>query len=243
MSAAKALSGVAVVALLAGGLFAGDRYAEARAIEYTRDAVSDSMVVTQTPQVDIKGFPFLTQVLAGSLDEVTATIGGATLEGISVTDVDLVFQDVGLRPAAGKQPRAGHATISATIPTQSMGKVVRDRSGLVVTLEVKGSTLWASGDVLGLPLKIVLVPKVVDGKLLANVQDMTLGGTDVGVSSLPKALREGIQNLEIPVEGLPAGLSLTSAVVVPAGVRIATSGSNVEVPQPTAAGAAGKTSG
>ncbi|MDQ6714485.1 MAG: DUF2993 domain-containing protein, partial [Actinomycetota bacterium] len=90
MSAGKVVAGLlGIVVVLGGGLVAADRLAEARAEEYARGVVSDSMPVADPPVVDIKGFPFLTQLLGGRLDEVTATVHGATLEGVPVTDVDL----------------------------------------------------------------------------------------------------------------------------------------------------------
>ena len=50
--------------------------------------------VVGTPTVDIGGFPFLTQVLKGSLDEVTGQVDGVTIEGIHATDVTVDATDV-----------------------------------------------------------------------------------------------------------------------------------------------------
>ena len=102
MSAAKALGGLVVLGVVVvGGLVRGDRYAESRAEEYAVGVVSQSIPTTQPPVVDIKGFPFLTQLMGGTLDEVTATAAGATLEGISVTDVAVDATKVNVRPAGG----------------------------------------------------------------------------------------------------------------------------------------------
>ena len=139
MSAAKALGGLVVLGVVVvGGLYVGDRYAESRAEEYAVGVVSQSIPTTEPPVVDIKGFPFLTQLVSGTLDEVTATAAGATLEGIPVTDVAVDATQVNVRPPAGQQPSAGHATIAATIPTASLEKVVKDKTGLSVQLAVDG---------------------------------------------------------------------------------------------------------
>ncbi len=234
MSAAKALGGLVVLGVVVvGGLYAGDRYAESRAEEYAVGVVSQSIPTTQPPVVDIKGFPFLTQLVSGTLDEVTATAAGATLEGISVTDVAVDATQVNVRPPQGQQPSAGHATIAATIPTASLEKVVKDKTGLTVQLSVDGTAVKASGTVLGLPLALDLVPKVQSGKLLVDAQGLTLGGRQITAQSLPAALRERISGIEVPVEGLPAGLTLSRADVVPTGLRITADGTNVVVPQPT----------
>ena len=234
MSAAKALGGLVVLGVVVvGGLYVGDRYAESQAEEYAVGVVSQSIPTTQPPVVDIKGFPFLTQLLGGTLDEVTATAAGATLEGISVTDVAVDATKVNVRPPAGQQPSAGHATIAATIPTASLEKVVKDKTGLTVQLAVDGTTVKASGNVLGLPLTLGLVPTVTNGKLLVDAQGLTLGGREITAQSLPSALRERITGIEVPVEGLPAGLDLSRADVVPTGLRITADGTNVVVPQTT----------
>jgi LmeA-like phospholipid-binding len=234
VSAAKALGGLVVLGVVVvGGLYAGDRYAESRAEEYAVGVVSQSIPTTQPPVVDIKGFPFLTQLVSGTLDEVTATAAGATLEGIPVTDVAVDATQVNVRPPQGQQPSAGHATIAATIPTASLEKVVKDKTGLSVQLAVNGTAVKASGTVLGLPLALDLVPKVQGGKLLVDAQGLTLGGREITAQSLPAALRERISGIEVPVEGLPAGLTLSRADVVPTGLRITADGTNVVVPQTT----------
>ena len=232
VAAVKALASLIVVGVVVvGAFYVGDRYAESRAEQYAVGVVSDSIAVTQPPVVDIKGFPFLTQLASGTLDEVTATVPGATLEGIPVTDVSLDATGVNVRPLNGQQPSAAQATIAATIPTASLEKVVRDKTGLTVQLAVEGTSVKASGTVLGLPLTLTLVPRVDGGKLLVDAQGLTLGGREITTQSLPSALRGRISGIVVPVQGLPAGLSLTRADVVPAGLRITADGTNVAVPQ------------
>jgi hypothetical protein len=232
VSAAKALGGLVVIGVVvAGGLYAGDRYAESRAEEYAVGVVSQSIATTQPPVVDIKGFPFLTQLMRGTLDEVTATAPGATLKGVPVTDVSIDATQVNVRPPAGQEPSAGHATVVATIATATLESVVKDRSRLSVRLALNGSTVTASGDVLGLPLTLNLVPRVDKGKLLVDAQELTLAGRKITPESLPSSLRGQVSGIEIPVEGLPAGLSLTQAQLVPTGLRITAEGTNVAVPQ------------
>ena len=56
---------------------------------------------------------------------------------------------------------------------------------------------------------------------------------EVSAQALPGALRERVTASEVPVEGLPAGLVLSRADVVPTGLRITADGTNVVVPQTT----------
>jgi len=235
VSAAKALGGLLVLGVVAaGGLYVGDHYAESRAEEYAVGVVSQSISTTSAPVVDIKGFPFLTQFLTGTLDQVTATAAGATLEGVPVTDVTIDATRVNVRPPAGQQPSAGRATVVATIPTASLEKLVKDRTNLTVQLAVDGSTVKASGNVLGLPMVLTLAPRVDAGTLLVDAQDLTLGGRQITPESLPGAIRDRVKDIEIPLEGLPSGLALSRAEVVPSGLRITADGTNVVVPQTAA---------
>jgi hypothetical protein len=232
VSAAKAVVGLVVLAGVVGvGAVVGDHYAEARAEEYARDVVAQSISTTMTPAVDIKGFPFLTQLLSGTLGEVTGAVGGATLGGIPMTDVQLDARDVLVRPPVGQQPRAGHATVAATIPTSSIAAIVQQRAGVTTQLAVSGSALTATAKVLNLPLELALVPRVQGGQLLVDLRSLRLNGATVTADQLPSAFRTRIQGIQVPVEGLPKGLSLSNAVVVPQGVRITTDGTDVEVPQ------------
>ncbi len=236
VSAAKALGGLFVLGVVAaGGLYVGDRYAESRAEEYAVGVVSQSISTTSPPVVDIKGFPFLTQLMSGTLDHVTATSPGATLDGVPVTDVAIDATRVNVRPPAGQQPSAGHATVVATIPTASLEKAVKDGTGLTVQLAVDGSTIKASGNVLGLPIVLTLAPRVDSGKLLVDAQDLTLGGRQITPESLPSAVRDRVKDIEVPVQGLPSGLALSRAEVVPSGLRVTADGTNVVVPETTAA--------
>ena len=235
VSAAKALGGLLVLGVVAaGGLYVGDHYAESRAEEYAVGVVSQSISTTSAPVVDIKGFPFLTQFLTGTLDQVTATAAGATLEGVPVTDVTIDATRVNVRPPAGQQPSAGRATVVATIPTASLEKLVKDRTNLTVQLAVDGSTVKASGNVLGLPMVLTLAPRVDAGTLLVDAQDLTLGGRQITPESLPGAIRDRVKDIKIPLEGLPSGLALSRVEVVPSGLRITADGTNVVVPQTAA---------
>jgi len=80
------------------------------------------------------------------------------------------------------------------------------------------------------------VPRVENGTLLVDAQKLTLGGQAITTQSLPAALRSRVTGIEVPVQGLPNGLTLTRAEVVPTGVRITADGTNVSVPQTGTAG-------
>lgn len=233
MSNGKAVGGLVVIVLvLGGGLVGADRYAEARAEDYARGVVADSVHASGTTQVEMHGFPFLTQVVRGSLQEVTATVDNGTVDGVVLTDIQVDAKDVKVDVLGGNQrpQSAGSATVSATLPVATLQTIVRERTKLTVDLTSDGTALHASGSVLGLTLKATLVPTVQNGTLLVDVRGLTLGGREISSSSLPSALRGTLNAIVVPIEGLPSGLTLTGAQVVPTGVRVTASGTNVTAP-------------
>jgi len=119
----------------------------------------------------------------------------------------------------------GDLRIDATVPTASIEQVVRDTADLDVTVD--GGTLRASGEVLGLTLTAGLVPRVEDGRLLVDVQDVTLGAGTLRLDQLPGNLAERLVGIEVPLDGLPPGIVLQDAQVVPDGVRVTATGVDV----------------
>ena len=132
--------------VLVAGAFVADRVAESTAEKQVVAAIEENLDVVGTPTVELGGFPFLTQLLAGSIDDVTGTVDGVTLEGIDATDVTFDGHDV----STSEPYTVGTATISATLPTASIEQIVADRSDLEIAVAVDGGALTASGEVLGL---------------------------------------------------------------------------------------------
>ena len=219
--------------VLVAGAFVADRVAESSAEKQVVAAIEQNLDVVGTPTVELGGFPFLTQLLAGSIDDVTGQVDGVTLDGIDATDV--TFDGHGVSTA--EPYTVSTATISATLPTASIEQIVADRSDLEIAVAVEGNALTASGEVLGLRLAANLVPRVEDGTLLVSVENVQIAGLTVSVDDLPNAIGNRLTDIEIPVEGLPDGLVLSDATVVADGVRITADGTDVVLP--TAAPPAG----
>ena len=230
MSRGPVIAGVVigVVVLVVGGAFVADRVLASTVERQAQQAIEENLdgVVGQ-PKVDIGRFPFLTQVLRGSVDEVTGSVDGVTIEGIPATDVTFEATDV----TTSEPYTAGAASISATLPTASLDQVIADQTRLDITVSIDGDDLKATGKVLGVTLSANLQPRAQDGKILVDVQDVAIGGASVSVDSLPRAIGNKLTGIEIPVKtGLPAGLTLSEVQVVDDGLRITASGTDVVVP-------------
>jgi hypothetical protein len=234
VSARGVVVGVVAVVVVVGGALVADRVTESVAEQRVVDAIEQNLDgVVGTPTVELGGFPFLTQLLAGSIDDVTGQVDGVTLEGIDATDVTIDAHDV----STSEPYTMGSATIDATLPTASIEQIVKDKSQLDVTVAVDGNALTASGKALGLTLAANLVPRVEGGTLLVDVENVQIAGLTVSVEDLPKAIGTRLSDIEIPVDGLPEGVTLSNATVVATGVRITATGMDVVLP--TEAPAAG----
>ncbi|QCB92384.1 DUF2993 domain-containing protein [Cellulomonas shaoxiangyii] len=227
MGARRALVGTVVTLVVVGaGAVVADRVALGLAEDRAREVVTQQLAVTGEPDVTIHGFPFLTQLAARELDDVDAAAAGLTLEGIDATDVRVTAQGVGLTEPATVRA----ATLAATLPPASLERVLVEQTDLDVTLTVEGGLLRVAGDVLGLSLSAGLEPRVEDGVLLVDLADVALGDRRLDLDDLPGGLGDDVSGIEVPVEGLPEGVVLTSAVVVPDGVRITAEGTDVVLP-------------
>ncbi|MDQ2796302.1 MAG: DUF2993 domain-containing protein [Actinomycetota bacterium] len=231
MSTGKAVGGlVALTLVLGGGLVAADRYAASSAQDYARDSVNSQLKVKGDTHVDVHGFPFLTQLIRGTLDEVTVTVPGATVGGLQISDIDVDARDIKVDAfTTDRHPVAGQMMLHATMPISSLQAAVKKQSNLDVALAVKGSALQATGNVLGLTLEASVTPRVEAGKLLVGVSDVTLGGRSVSTDTFP-VVHDALSGITVPIQSLPAGVSLTGAQVVPTGVRVTASGTNVALP-------------
>ncbi|MCC2315073.1 LmeA family phospholipid-binding protein [Cellulomonas xiejunii] len=215
--------GLVALGLVGVGAYVADGFARDSAEDSAAVLLSQRLQVDGTPDVRIDGFPFFPQLLARSLDDVHVSARGVELEGVEVTDVVVDATDVSL-----DQPyQVGTLRLEATVPTSTVEQVVADR--VPVDVAVDGGMLRASGELLGIPLSAGLVPRVVDGRLQVDVQDVTLGTGELRLEDLPGDVAERLVGIEVPLDGLPAGIVLEQAVVVPDGVRVTASGTDVDL--------------
>jgi len=216
--------GVAVLLTVAGGAVVVDRAAVSTAQgEVVRELRRNFDGVVGEPAVTIEGFPFLTQVLAGTLTDVTARVDGVTVDGVAVTGVRLDAAGV-----STSQPYTVHqAVLSATLPSAALEQLIASKANLDVALRLDGNRLVAATTLLGLDVTATVVPRAQDGRIRVDIADVTLGGLPIGVGDLPGAVAARLRNLTIPFDGLPAGMRLAGVVVRDGGVRITAAGTDV----------------
>ncbi len=210
-----------VLAVVAGGALLADtllrREAEDRVAAEVQQAIPG---VEQEPDVTIEGFPFLTQVAAGTLDSVRLTAPAATVEGLRLEDVVVRVHGVGTEPPY----TARTAEMTALVTPEA----AKDALGLAnLDLQVRDGELLATASVLGLPLDVAISATADDRDIVVDVEAFLLGGFRVESTELPADLTAQLQGLRFRVSGLPEDMSLTGVTVVDRGLEVAASGSDL----------------
>jgi hypothetical protein len=212
---------------LVGGAYLGDRWAHGRAEDRFAEAVRTGVEgVTGEPAVHIAGFPFLTQLVSGSLDDVTIDVDSAAFSGVDLQDVDVRAHGV----TTSEPYRAQRAVVHGSLSTAALEGMVAERTDADVDLAVDDGRLTATVEVMRGDVTAELVPAAQGGAIAVDVVRVTLGGAVIDVEDLPRAVETWLQDLTVPVEGLPEGLGLTDVVVQDDGVRVTATGTDVVLP-------------
>jgi hypothetical protein len=214
-----------VVLLLLGLAVVGDRVAVGVAEDRVGSELAAKGGLAGTPDVDITGFPFLTQAIGGRYDEVRISLTADDLGQPAGTAADVVLHGVHvplssvLSGSVSEVPVDridGTATLSYALLSAQLGgnaTLRREGDGLRITktVEMLGQTfpLTATGTV------------ALDGDaLVIDVERASGAGVDVPDFLLTRV--SDLLDLRYAVPALPFGLQLT-------GVQPAEDGLNVEV--------------
>jgi len=217
----KALAVVVLLLLGLGVLL--DRVALGIAEDKVATELASRGGLRGTPEVDITGFPFLTQAVGGRYDDVRISATADDLGQPEGTRADLALHGV-------------HVPVS-TVLSGSLSEVPVDRIDGTATLSYallaaqlgQDAELSAEGDrlritrtveVVGRQLRLTAVGEVtLDGSdLVVDVQEATGAGVEVPGFLLDRAT--DLLDLRYPVPALPFGLQLTSVRPGTAGVDV-----------------------
>jgi LmeA-like phospholipid-binding len=216
-----------VVIVLVALLLAADRGAEYLAGEAAEDRLAERPEVVGEPDVDVGGFPFLTQLLAREFDDVDVRVPALTAEGVPLTNVDLELR--------GVTPASGFTSVNVE---EVDGTAVLTYTDLQAASPVPGMTFSDGGD------GIVAFAGTVEalGRQLDITGTAALEAQGDSVTVVPQAINTGNENLDaaaqrllggnldFQVGGLPANVGLTGAQAGPDGIVVTASGSNLTLP-------------
>ncbi|MFI9218322.1 DUF2993 domain-containing protein [Streptomyces werraensis] len=243
----RALRILLVVAVVLGGIFViVDRVAVHFAEGEAADRVRASEELASTPDVDIRGFPFLTQVLGGSFDEVRVGIsdyeagageGGRT---IRIADLRADLRGVEFSGDFGSAV-ADSTTGTATVAYDELLRNAKAEPTQVapgITAEVVALSDGGNGKikvalettVLGTklpePVTVLSSVTVVDGNTVRVRADAlpVLGGVEIAESRVRR-----ITDFEQKIDGLPGGISLEKVRAAADGVDVTVTGKDVRL--------------
>jgi len=214
-----------VVLLLIGLVLVADRVAVGFAEDRVAEQVAEKGGLAGTPEVDIDGFPFLTQAVGGRYDEVRISLTADQLGQPEGTRADVVLRGVEVPLSsvlAGSVQEVpveridGTATLSYALLSAQLG------SGTELEREGDGLRITRTLEVLGQQVRLTATGQVaLDGNdLVVDVEEASGAGVDVPGFLLDRAT--DLLDLRYPVPALPFGLQLT-------GVRPAADGVDIRV--------------
>ncbi|MFB7863703.1 MULTISPECIES: DUF2993 domain-containing protein [unclassified Streptomyces] len=224
----RALRMVLILALVLGGLLVGaDRIAASYAESEAADGVRLGAVKAESTDVDIKGFPFLTQVAGRSFDEVEVRLTGvqATAGGrpVRIGELTASLHDVTLDEDYAIE-RAGSADGTALISYADLAAA----SGRDAQVGYGGNgKVKVTGGVrlLGRTLtrSVLSTVTLVDGDTIRVRADEVPGE---GIPLLEDKVRS-VTDFDRRIEGLPKGMRLTKVEARADGLVVTVTGRNV----------------
>ncbi|WP_425831242.1 DUF2993 domain-containing protein [Streptomyces fractus] len=242
----RALRILLIFVVVVGGLFvAADRVAVHFAEGKAADKIRTSEGLGQTPDVSINGFPFLTQVADGTLDDVELGIqdfeakgGKSDSAGIRIADLKAELHGVKF-DSSYSSATADSATGTARIDYDELLKAVKKEGPAQVA---PGVTAWIDGLAYAgdHKVKVTVAVKTPLGTVRPTVRstvDVSGGKLSAHADSLPNVdafnladgpLR-GVIDFKQALDDLPAGIELDRVQAVDQGIEITVKGSNLDL--------------
>ncbi|MEU7061097.1 DUF2993 domain-containing protein [Streptomyces sp. NPDC046197] len=242
----RALRILLIVVVILGGLFvAADRLA----VHFAEGEAADKLKTTEslagTPDVSIKGFPFLTQVASGELDDVEVGIKNyeaTTGNGAQKIRIDNLKADMKGVAFSGdySSATASSATGTATIGYDELLKTAKSEPTQVapgVTARVTGLSDGGNGKIkvaveatvfgtkLPEPVYVLSSVTVQDNKVRVHADTVPRLG---GVALAENRIRT-ITDFQQVIDRLPGGIQLDKVEAAKDGVEITVKGSNVRL--------------
>ncbi|MFI6008004.1 DUF2993 domain-containing protein [Streptomyces sp. NPDC051243] len=242
----RALRILLIVVVILGGLFVlADRLAVGFAEDEAAGRLQASEDLAATPDVSIKGFPFLTQVASGTLDDVEVGIkdyeAATGTQGGTIRIDDLTASMKGVE-FSGDYSSATAATATGTAsvtyaellktaksePTQIAPGVTANVVGLSdggngkIKVAVEATVL---GNKLPDPVYVLSTVTAQGDTVRVHADDLpSFGGVDLAESRV-----RAITDFEQKIDGLPGGIQLDKVQAAKNGVEITVKGSNVRL--------------
>jgi hypothetical protein len=247
----RALRILLIIAVVLGGIFvAADRIAVNMAESQAADKIKSSQGLDSTPEISIKGFPFLTQIVGKELDEVDVSLAGITAtaggRSVNVTEVRAQLRAVRINSSFSSAV-ADQADGSARISYADLTKAAPKGA----TVSYAGAERAAKGQVKVTGPAVELLEGAgipIPGRFENALKDTTIDAFSTVVlkdGSTVQLKAETLPDLPIPgygedelrravdydleIEGMPASIKLDKVEATDAGLRFSGTGKNVSL--------------
>jgi LmeA-like phospholipid-binding len=214
------------IVVLAGLAVAGDRLAEEVAENRLADEAHAEL--GSRPDVEIAGFPFLTQLAARRLNQVEVTAPSVAKQGVEVVDVRLLFREVEVRSLS--QAKAKTAVGTGVVSFDTLQQAAADAG---IKLSRADGRIRAAGkvDVFGRNVDVSAVGSIstTDNTIMFSPETFSADGVPPRIADAIAERVGSAWNVRVPVRGLPAGVRLDSVRLVDEGLDVHLSGQNLIV--------------
>ncbi len=212
---------VVLAALLVGADFAARAFAENKAASEIQQ-----QGFPKKPNVDIEGFPFLTQVAAHKFQDIQISSSNITEGPLDIQSINASLKDVHIN-GAFSGGTIGTLYGTASITFTALSNAMTSEAGPLGQLANDGLTLSAAGpDEVKASLNVVVFSGTAvwrvtrtDGNDI-NIQLVSTGG-------LPASVLSPISDITLRLPSLPLGLKIQSISVTPSGLVGVLTGQNV----------------
>ncbi|WP_369366048.1 DUF2993 domain-containing protein [Streptomyces sp. CG4] len=242
----RALRIILILVVILGGLFViADRIAVHFAEGQAADKLKSTENLASTPDVNIKGFPFLTQVAGGSLDDVEVGIKdygaatGTTGQKIRIGDLKADMKGVSFS-GNYSSATADSATGTATISYAELMKTAKAQPTEVapgITARIVGLSDGGNGKIkvmvegtisaLGIKQTVPVLSSVTVENDKVQVHADSL--PRLGAAAIAETRIREITDFQQAVDQLPGGIKLDKVQAAADGVQISVKGSHVKL--------------
>jgi hypothetical protein len=216
---------IGVVTLVAVAI-AADRIGVVVAEGVAGDTLQSSQHLRSSPDVDIAGFPFLTQLATGHYDKITVTATDVPLgrgaHGLALSRLQVVLHDLDVSRSFSRF-HAATADATATIGFAELGNVLDVELSYAGDGRIQGtktiSLAWQT-----VHARVTATPRLDNGRM--GFADTSVSGLQGLTGAVVDAIVREF-DLRIPLQGIPFQVRLQSLRVDPSGVIITLTGSDL----------------
>jgi hypothetical protein len=214
-----------ILAVLVGLAVAADFGAKALAENEVANQIQ-KQGISQKPSVSIAGFPFLTQVISRDINSMQISWHDLTEGPVTFKSVNAVLNGVHIN-SSFNGATVTQLTGTAKITFGELSNAVSSRVGALGLLGGAGLTLTKAGPA---EVKASLNLVITSGSATWRVSRLSGNRLNIALiasSGLPSQLLSAVQDITVPISGLPLHLQITHVSVTPNGVVGTLVGHNV----------------